>query len=57
MTGGSASVSPMQSSRRVATDGEAALTDGQEEMSRARDKLGYVCSNTSNEPNVTSFTS
>ena len=44
MVGGYASMSPMQSSRRVATDGEAALTDGQEEMSRARDNLGNVCS-------------
>ena len=44
MAGVFSSVSLMQSSRRVAKDGEATLTDGQEEMSRARDNLGYVCS-------------
>ena len=50
-------MSPIKSPKRRATEAEEAVIEGQEEMSRARDNLGYVCSNTSNEPNATSFTS
>ena len=44
MAEGSASVSLIQSPKRRATEAEEAVIEGQEEMSRARDNLGYVCS-------------
>ena len=44
MAGGSALVSPIQSPKRRATEAESAVIEGQEEMSRARDNLGYVYS-------------
>lgn len=53
-----------QSPKRRATEAESAVIEEQEEMSRARDNLGYVCSQEDDDivirlrnQNSTSFTS